>query len=379
MNERGTDIEFDFFEEPETREAAASQRERRRGPRRPVRPPTGFTPLLRLVALIAFAIVIVVLLVFWVDSCRGSSKRKSYENYMKDVSAIAADSAALGRQLEKSLTTPGVKQADVAEKLAGLAQLQQQQVERAQKLVSPGSLRSEQRHVVESLQFRVSGLRGLSDTFSQTPATVKDLAPPSKLLVAQSARLLASDVVWDDLFKTPSVAELKSQGIGGVAVPDSNFLVAGSDLVNPRTWRSVLQRLRGASTGGTTAGPHGNALVSVKVLPGGDQLSTSSDNRVTATTNLAFQVTIENSGASQEVQVQVVLTIPRSGLQPIVRRATIPSIDPGEQKSVTLDDIGQPPFGARTPVKVEVKPVKGETNTGNNSAEYQVFFSVVAP
>jgi hypothetical protein len=379
MDERGTDIEFDFFEEPETREAAASQRVRRRGPRRPVRPPTGFTPLLRLVALIAFAIVIVVLLVFWVDSCRGSSKRNSYANYMKDVSAIAADSAALGRQLEKSLTTPGTKQANVAEQLAGLAQQQQQQVERAQKLVPPGPLRAEQRHAVESLQFRVSGLRGLSDTFSQTSAKVKDLGPPSKLLVAQSTRLLASDVVWDDLFKTPSVAELKSQGIGGVAVPDSNFLAAASDLVNPRSWRSVLQRLRGASTGGTTAGPHGNALVSVKVLPSGDQLSTSSDNRVTATTNLAFQVTIENSGGSQEVQVQVKLTIPRSGLQPIVRRATISSIDPGEQKAVTLDDIGQPPFGARTQVKVEVVPVKGESNTGNNTAEYPVFFSVVAP
>jgi hypothetical protein len=378
MDERGTDIEFDFFEEPETREAASTERVRRRGPRSPARPPAGFTPLLRLVALIAFAIAIVVVLVFWVDSCRGSSKRNSYAHYMKDVSAIAADSAGVGRELEKRLTTPGVKQADIANKLSGLAQLQQQQVERAQKLVSPGPLRAEQRHVVEALQFRVSGLRGLSDTFSRT-TTTKDVAQPARLLATQSQRLLAGDVVWDDLFKAPSVAELKSQGIGGVAVPDSNFLAADSDLTSPGSWRSVLQRVRGASTGGTSPGPHGDRLVAVKVLPSGSQLSTTSDNKVTATTDLAFAVTVENSGAAQEVQVHVKLTIPRSGLAPIVRRTTIQSINPGEQKTVTLGNIGQPPFGARTLVKVEVEPVKGETKLDNNSAEYPVFFSVVAP
>ncbi len=63
MSERDDDnIEFDFFEEPETREAAAQQRAERRAPRgrpprAPLRPAAGLTPLLRLVGLIAFAIL----------------------------------------------------------------------------------------------------------------------------------------------------------------------------------------------------------------------------------------------------------------------------------------------------------------------------------
>ena len=57
MTERDTDIEFDFFDEPETEEAAERTRAPRRpppgGPRRPIRPPAGFIPMLRLAGLIA--------------------------------------------------------------------------------------------------------------------------------------------------------------------------------------------------------------------------------------------------------------------------------------------------------------------------------------
>jgi len=45
LTERDTDIEFDFFDEPETEEAPervrAPRRPPPRGPRRPVRPPAG--------------------------------------------------------------------------------------------------------------------------------------------------------------------------------------------------------------------------------------------------------------------------------------------------------------------------------------------------
>jgi CARDB len=96
---------------------------------------------------------------------------------------------------------------------------------------------------------------------------------------------------------------------------------------------------------------------------------------VRASTDLAFEVTVENSGDSQEVQVPVTLTIEATP-KPIIKRKTIDLINPGEQKTVTFTDIGQPPFGAKTNLKVEVAPVPGETRTGNNSATYPVFFSI---
>jgi hypothetical protein len=75
------------------------------------------------------------------------------------------------------------------------------------------------------------------------------------------------------------------------------------------------------------------------------------------------------------VQVPVTLTISAQP-KPIVKHKTIPVIDAGQQVTVTFTDIGQPPFGAKTDIKVEVAPVPGEQNTSNNSATYPVFFSI---
>ena len=102
MSSYDDDIEFDFFDEPETVEGTQRRRLPRlempggggrgggeRPPRPPMRTPTGFVPLARLVGLIAIAIVVVVALVFWVDSCQGKSKHDEYAAYVQKVNAIA--------------------------------------------------------------------------------------------------------------------------------------------------------------------------------------------------------------------------------------------------------------------------------------------------
>ena len=137
----------------------------------------------------------------------------------------------------------------------------------------------------------------------------------------------------------------------------------------------VLQRIRGASTGGTVTGLHGTNIVSVKALPGGQTLTAGSLNTVTATTDLAFAVTVTDSGNFQEVQIPVTLTIEKSG-SPIVQTLPIQLINPGEQKVVTFTNLGSVPFATQTTVKVDVKPVAGEANKTNNSAQYPVIFSL---
>src|SRR6266508_1358622 len=131
MTDDGTNIEFDFFEEPETRESQRPRIRRPgtrapRPPRRPSRPPAGLTPMLRLAGLIGFAIVLVVLLALWVDSCRAEGTRDTYRSYMGSMQTIASDSAGVGQELNNALTTPGISVADLQETLAGLAQQQEQ-------------------------------------------------------------------------------------------------------------------------------------------------------------------------------------------------------------------------------------------------------------
>ena len=381
MTERGSDIEFDFFDdEPATEEATQRRRMPRvgpprgpNGPRRPARP-TGVTPLLRLLGLIAAAILVVVLLVFWVQNCQGNNKRKAYETYMTKVRAIATNSEQTGQELNDLLTTPGQKETDVETKLLSYAQQESQNVTQADAIAPPGALRPAHQHLVEALQFRVSGLRGLSDAFHRT-ATAKTGDAAGPLLAAQAERLVASDVVYDDLFKEPVRAELDKQKVTGLNVPDSNF-VQNSDLASARSMTLVWQRVHGASTGGTTTGLHGTRLVSVVALPENITLQPGTDNKVTASTDLAFQVTVQDTGDSQEVRIPVVLTIEKSGT-PYKATQYIDIIDPGQTKTVTFKKLDvTSALGLRSTVKVEVKGVKGETKLTNNSASYPVFFSI---
>ena len=379
MDPRDDDIDFDFFDdEPSTTEAqgASRPREPRRtgrggGFRRPAAPPRGLTPLLRLLALIAILIAILVFFGLVIQSCASTSKHDEYSHYMDKVATVAHSSTADGAAVAGALTTPGAKVSDLVTKLDGIAEQERQNVSAAQHLNPPGRLREENQQLVEALQLRVSGTQGLAQSFRATTASKSGGA--AAVLAEQADRLLASDIVWDDLYLEPAKREMQDQGISGVAVPESHF-VANRELITERSMSLVLQRLRGATTSGTRTGLHGTNIVDVKALPGGTTLAEGQLNTVTATSDLAFVVTIADSGDSQEVGIKVTLTIQQS--PPIVKTQKLDLINPGQQKSVTFRNLGRVRFASREQVNVDVAPVLGEKNTTNNKASFPVIFSL---
>jgi hypothetical protein len=386
MTERDTDIDFDFFEEeePPTQESSRADRLMRRpggprGPERPPRAPANLTPLLRLVGLIAFAILIIVLLVFWIQSCNEASKTSTYKNYMSKVGEVSSSSQQIGRQLSQALLAQGLKQAEVERRISGLARQEQLDVDRAREITPPGTLRDEHDALIEALQFRVSGLNGLASALAAT-ANTKDLTRAGSVLAAQMQRLLASDVIYDDSFKDPSSAELKRQGVtgtsesGGPLVPDSNFLQT-ADLATTTSMVNVLSKIRGGAVTPSQGGLRGTNIVKTEVLPSGTELSTTQQTPITVRTNMAFRVTVEDSGDSQETGIPVTLRIVQSSGGTITKKQTIPFINPGEQKAVVFTNIPAVNFASNATIKVEVQPVAGETKTDNNSADYPVIFS----
>ncbi|MGH3006396.1 MAG: CARDB domain-containing protein [Gaiellaceae bacterium] len=367
-----TDIEFDFFDESPTAEAATREggppRRRRRLPTRPPTPPGG-PQLYRLGILIAGAIVLAVVLILAVNSCRSNQKQAEYRDYMTAVGEVATQSGNLGRQLNNRLTTPGIQLDDLRGDVEGLARQQEQILRRAQELTPPGPLVEQQQSLIEAFQFRVSGLEGLADAFAQMAQT-ENVQESATRLAQVSSRLVSSDVVYDDLFKVPSEEALDEQGVTDVPVPDSDF-IASLDLVSPSSWELAARRL---TQGPQSGGPRGNGIAGVRVQPGGEMLSATEDNTVLASERLTFQVLVENSGESQETQVPVTLTIQQD---PVIRkRQVIQVINPGQTRVVSFRDLGAIQFTARTTMRVIVEPVSGEANTGNNTAEYSVIFTL---
>jgi hypothetical protein len=216
----------------------------------------------------------------------------------------------------------------------------------------------------------------MTDAFQSTASSKNANAAGAELAV-QMQRLIASDVIWADLFKEPTKSELQRLGVTGVNVPDSIFL-SNTDIATTASMKSLWQRIHGTAAGGggsNNCSPRGTGLVSTKALPSGNELSTSSLNTIPLSTDLVFQVAVKNSGCAQEVGLRVTLTIQQSP-KPIKSRKTIPLIDPGNEETVSFSGLGLPPLDQKTSLTVEVDPVPGETNTTNNSANYQVQFSV---
>jgi hypothetical protein len=371
------DLEFDFFEDAPTRER--SVRERVAPPKRAGRPPMrprapGGTPVVRLGALIGGAIVLAVIIVLWVTSCGGGGARGSYEDYMSEVRSVVGESNEIGRQLAQVITQRGTTLEQIDTRLNGLAQRQEQVATRATGLEPPGSLISEQESLVEAMQFLASGLLGLQ----QAAAQVQLATPPEEAgatLAQQAARLVAGQVVYDDGFRARSQEVMRSEGVAGIAVPELTFL-SSPDLVSQTNLTSFMERLLGGAGAGGEAPPglHGNGIEAVRVEPGDQTLSPTDENTITASENLAFLVSVKNSGEFQETQVKVNLVIQFSG-EPIRKSQTIELINPEETKTVRFTDFGDLVFAEPTTLRVSVEPVPGEENRQNNTAEFPVIFT----
>jgi hypothetical protein len=379
------DIEFDFFDEPQTVEQGQRRRLPRLerpggrgggdGPRQPLRAPTGLVPLARLVGLIAIAIVVVVGLVFWVGSCQGKSKHDEYQSYANKVKLIAQADQRRGQKFADTFISPGLKRSDLANDLQQWAQQEQEEYAEAQQIRPPGPLRAAHQNVIDALELRAKGLGGLGDVVARADAT-KDASKTAAALTDQGSLLTASDVVWAQLYKLPATQVLHEQNVKGVVIPSSQ-LVANTDTVSARAFQILMTRLGGASTGGTPSGKHGDGIVSVQVTPAGTTLATDTPTTVKVSPDLAFVATVENSGDFQETAVPVTLTI-NAGGKPIVKKQTIPLIGPGERQTVkfTSFDLPSTAFGTRATVRVVVGKVPGEVNLDNNSATYTVFFTL---
>ena len=385
-------IEFDFFDEPETVETTQRRRLPRldrgdrgggddggkppKAPRGGGGAPTGIVPLARLVGLIAIAIAIVVGLVFWVGSCQGKSKHDAYASYADKVRAIQTADKALGTKFAATLNST-LKQSDLETSLAGFAQQEQQEYTQAQEILAPGPLRRVHQQLLDAIELRYKGLAGLSDTLASAGASSKTGSSDTAAALAAKADLLnASDIVWEQLYRQPATDILKQQAVTGVVIPASSF-VSNPELISARAFDVVLSRLSGASTGGSPSGLHGSKLIGVHVSPQGADLSTGSAATIQVSQDLTFRVTFQNSGNFPEINVPVTLRID-SGSVHIKRTDHVTSIQPTEQASVDFTNFELPPdaFANKATVTATIGRVPGEKTLDNNTATYSVFFTL---
>ena len=317
--------------------------------------------------------MVAVALVFGINSCQGGGEKGEYEAYFQSVGAVAGQSASIGKQLSELLAEQGLTLDDLQAQLGGLAEQQAQVVARTRGLTPPGPLLEEHESLVEAMQLRESGLRGLGQAVAQLQQS-SEPEGAGAVLAEQASRLVAGGIVYQDLFKARSQEVLRTEGIQGVAVPDSNFLT-DTGQISATSLSELVVRITqgGGGEGGEATGLHGNGIEAVRIK-GGDELSPDAENTIVATDDLAIEVVVKNSGDFQETNVQVTLTVLQT--DEIKKSQRIKTINEGETKVVTFENFQNLTFTALTTLKVTVKPVAGEENTANNTFDYPVIFTL---
>jgi hypothetical protein len=321
------------------------------------------------------ALLVLILLFVVIKGCRDSARKDAFRSYVRDVGALDQESDQTSTSLFGILTKPGKRtplqlQSDVNTFQSDAAQL----VDRARGTDHPGEVDDAQRYFVESLEFRRDGIGRIA---RELPAALGDQGRDEAIArIAVTMRdFLAGDVIYDERFVPRLTRAVKKEKLGDLTIPRSRFL---PDLqwVRPTV---VAQRINAIRSGGTGTGPiapglHGTALVSVTAKPSGRLLSSAGATSIVVSPRLSFDVAFSNGGVNEERNVTVSLTISGSG-KPLVREQTVPSIKPGEQKTVSIPLAATPPIGQPVTIRVEVKPVPGEKKVDNNKQSFPAIFT----
>jgi murein L,D-transpeptidase YcbB/YkuD len=210
----------------------------------PARQPIGQRPAVARLTVLVVAVVGLTVLI--ASFAAGNDPAAADRAYLRHLAAAARDSQAVGAAFSQLLTGHQTTQSTLESRLAQLVRRQEQDTASTAAIPPAPRLRDEHAVAVEAMQLRSSALGGLLMAFQTTQkATSGELSD----LVH---RLIASDVIWRDLFLTPTQRQLSRDGATGTSVQSSIFLARPS-LAEQGSMAALLARLRAPISQPTSA------------------------------------------------------------------------------------------------------------------------------
>jgi len=318
-------------------------------------------------------VLVLILLVLLVRGCLNSRKEQAFKDYVRDVAALVQESDQESKALFQLLSGSQGSDVDVENQLNAFAGESAKLVDRARAISHPDELAAAQRFLVESLEFRRDGIRGIADALPNAIARQQERRQGTQQIAEQMQRFLTSDRIYFDRARPSLAVPLKEEGLNE-PVPKSAFL-PNVDWLQPSTVADRVGKIGGGGGAGNqpaAPGLHGTGIAGVTL--GGQALTPSTSVSTRATSDLKLVVQVANQGENTETDVKVNATIGK-GSGAIQLTKVLPTIAAGETKSVELPVAERPPTGQNVPVMVDIPAVPGEKKTDNNKGTYSVIFT----
>ena len=324
-------------------------------------------------------VVLVILLFLGIKGCASIRKENHYKDYVRQVAADVQQSQQESTAVFGLLRKPGDQSAvDLQNSITGFRAQAVKLAERAKSRGTPDELKSANRYLVDTLQFRADGLGAVARLL---PTALGDQGAGNamKQIAANMQLFLGSDVIYTTRYLPMLYATIKDQGLANdVPIPDPlrtpRGFLPNIDWLNPAKVTTILT---GNATGTTTAatpGLHGTGLVAATVEPSGKALSTTGATDIPAVKGLSFNVQVQNQGQNDEKSVTVRVSITGAG-KGITVEQQIATIAQGATQTASVPLPRLPPTGRPVTITVNVLPVPGEKKLDNNKQSYQAVFT----
>ena len=305
------------------------------------------------------ALILLILIVLGIKGCLDARAESELSDYARKVAEIVEGTEQTSKDFFGKLESPGnASVTDFVNEVNAQRSAMDSLRSRAEGLGAPGDMSGPQKNLELTYELRGSAM----DQIAEKMPTALGEAGADKAMGAiakQMQKLLASDVVYEEVVRPEIDSVLASNGISGSDVPKSTFL-PDEKWLEEKTVSDALGAISGNS-GAATPGLHGLELSAVSV--NGSELVEGAATSVSGEEGVEVEATVENQGESTESGVTVAVTVNGNTVT-----GEIAEIGAGEQETVTIP-LTPAPKGEVT-LEVEAEPVPGETLSENNEATY---------
>jgi hypothetical protein len=315
--------------------------------------------MLRRALALGGGLILLILLVLGIKGCLDARANRELSDYARDVTQIVEETQQTSKSFFGKLEDPGnLSVTDFTDQVNADRSALDTYATRIDDLNAPGDMSHAQASLELAYRLRANAMDEIAD---KVPTALGDAGADKAMtgIAKQMQKLLAADVIYEQVVRPEVDGVLASNGISGNDLPQSTFL-PDEKWLDEGEVSEALGGISG-STGAATPGLHGTGLAGVSV--NGSELIEGTPVTVSGEESVEVEVQVENQGESTESGISVAVTVEGNTL-----KGEIDEIAVGEVGTATIP-LTPAPTGEVT-LEVEVEAVAGESATENNEASY---------
>ena len=303
-------------------------------------------------------LVLLILIVLGVKGCLDARANRALEDYARNVTQIVEETKQTSKSFFGKLEDPGnLSVTDFVDQVNADRSAIDTYATRIDDLDAPGDVDRAQANLELAYQLRAGAMDEIA---AKMPTALGDAGADKAMagIAKQMQKLLASDVVYEQVVRPEVDGVLADKGISDSDLPKFAFL-PDEKWLDETEVSEALAAISGESA--NVSGVHGTELSAVTV--NGTELVEGAPATVSAEEGVEVEVSALNSGESTENGVGVAVTFEGNTI-----KGEIDELPVGETGTAVIPLTPTP--SGEVELEVVVEAVPGENITENNEATY---------